>query len=53
LVEVVYTHWSTLGLLDAKSQFPVVEKLIHATAKNPAPKYKYFNCLFYKFPINK
>ncbi len=33
LVGVVYTHWSTLGLLDAQSQIPAVEKLIHTTAK--------------------
>ena len=33
LVGVVYTHWSNLVLLDAKSQIPAVEKLIHATAK--------------------
>jgi IS605 OrfB family transposase len=50
LVGVVYTHWSTIGRLDAKSQIPAVEKLIHATAKNPSPKYQYFNRRFYKFP---
>ena len=50
LVGVVYTHWSTIGLLDAKSQIPAVEKLIHQTANNPEPKYKYFNRRFYKFP---
>ena len=50
LVGVVYTHWSTIGLLDAKSQIPAIEKLIHATAKNPHPKYQYFNQRFYKFP---
>ena len=50
LVGVIYTHWSSIGRLDAKSQIPAVEKLIHATAKNPAPKYRYFNQRFYKFP---
>lgn len=50
LVGVVYTHWTTLGLLDAKAQIPATEKLIHATTKNPAPKYRYFNRRFYKFP---
>ncbi|MGL5074795.1 MAG: IS200/IS605 family accessory protein TnpB-related protein [Waterburya sp.] len=50
LMGVVNTHWSTIGLLDAKAQIPAVEKLIHATAKNPNPKYQYFNCRFYKFP---
>jgi IS605 OrfB family transposase len=50
LVGVVNTHWSTIGLLDAKSQIPAIEKLIHQTARNPDPKYQYFNRRFYKFP---
>ena len=50
LVGVVNTHWSTIGLLDAKSQIPAIEKLIHQTAKNPSPKYRYFNHRFHKFP---
>lgn len=50
LVSVVNTHWSTIGLLDAKSQIPAIEKLVHQTAKNPYPKYQYFNRRFYKFP---
>ena len=50
LVGVVNTHWSTIGLLDAKSQIPAIEKLIHQTAKNPSPKYQYFNRRFHKFP---
>ena len=50
LVGVVNTHWSSIGRLDAKKQIPAVEKLIHATAKNPSPKYQYFNRRFYKFP---
>ncbi len=50
LVGVIYTHWSTIGSLDAKSQIPAVEKLIHQTAKNPQPKYQYFNSRFPKFP---
>lgn len=50
LVGVVNTHWSTIGLLDAKSQIPAIEKLVHQTAKNPSPKYQYFNRRFYKFP---
>ncbi|VEP12092.1 transposase [Hyella patelloides LEGE 07179] len=50
LVGVIYTHWSSVGLLDAKSQIPAVEKLIHQTAKNPNPKYQYFNSRFHKFP---
>lgn len=50
LVGVVNTHWSTIGLLDAKSQIPAIEQLVHQTAKNPSPKYQYFNRRFYKFP---
>ena len=50
LVGVVYAHWSTIGCLDAKAQISAVEKLIHQTANNPEPKYKYFNSQFYKFP---
>ncbi|WP_036799852.1 IS200/IS605 family accessory protein TnpB-related protein [Pleurocapsa sp. PCC 7319] len=50
LVGVVNTHWSTIGLLDGLSQIPAVEKLIHQTAKNPSPRYKYFNRRFFKFP---
>jgi putative transposase len=50
LVGVIYNHWSNIGRLDAKVQILAVEKLIHTTAKNPSPKYKYFNQRFYKFP---
>jgi len=50
LVGVVNTHWTTIGLLDSLSQIPAVEKLIHATAQNPYPIYKYFNQRFHKFP---
>ena len=50
LVGVVNTHWSTIGLLDGLSQIPAIEKLIHQTAKNPDPRYQYFNRRFYKFP---
>ena len=50
LVGVVNTHWSTIGLLDGLSQIPAIEKLIHQTAKNPSPKYQYFNRRFHKFP---
>ena len=38
------------GLLDAKAQIPAIEKLVHQTAKNPSPRYQYFNRRFYKFP---
>ena len=29
LVGVIYTHWTKIGQLDAVSQIPAVEKLIH------------------------
>lgn len=50
LVGVINTHWSTIGQLNTKRQIPAVEKLIHTTAKNPSPRYLYFNRRFYKFP---
>lgn len=50
LVGVVNTHWLAIGRLDAKSQIHAVEKLIHQTAKNTSPRYKYFNRRFFKFP---
>ncbi|MGL5942629.1 MAG: IS200/IS605 family accessory protein TnpB-related protein [Waterburya sp.] len=50
LVGVVNVHWTSIGVLDANAQIPGVEKLIHATALNPNPKYQYFNRRFYKFP---
>jgi hypothetical protein len=50
LVGVIYTHWSTIGKLNAKAQIRAVERLIHATAKNPDIKYKYFGSRFHKFP---
>jgi putative transposase len=50
LVGVVNTHWSTIGLLDSKTQIPAIEKLVHQTAKNSSPRYQYFNRRFFKFP---
>ena len=50
LVGVIYAHWPTIGRLNAKTQIPAVEKLIHQTAKNPNPRYKYFGLRFRKFP---
>lgn len=50
LVGVVNTHWSTIGLKDGLSQIRAIEKLVHQTANNPSPKYRYFNRRFYKFP---
>ncbi|WP_019507111.1 IS200/IS605 family accessory protein TnpB-related protein [Pleurocapsa sp. PCC 7319] len=50
LIGVVQTHWSTIGRLEANKQIPAVERLIHATAKNPEIKYRYFGTRFHKFP---
>ena len=50
LVGVIYTHWLTIGRLQLNEQIPAVERLIHATAKNPEIKYQYFGSRFHKFP---
>lgn len=50
LVSVIYTHWNVIGQLEANAQIPAVERLIHATAKNPNIKYRYFSSRFHKFP---
>jgi hypothetical protein len=50
LVGVINTHWSTIGLLDAKLQIPAIEKLVHQTAKNPFPKYQFL--VIFSFQTN-
>lgn len=50
LVGVIYTHWATIGQLSSDEQIPAVERLVHATAKNPDIKYSYFGSRFHKFP---
>ncbi|MDY6901683.1 MAG: IS200/IS605 family accessory protein TnpB-related protein, partial [Cyanobacteriota bacterium] len=50
LVGVVFAHWKVIGQLSPKKQIPAVERLIHATAKNPGIKYRYFGSRFHKFP---
>jgi len=50
LVGVIYAHWTNIGQLEANAQIPAVERLIHATAKNPDIKYRYFGSRFHKFP---
>lgn len=50
LVGVIYTHWAAIGQLSSDAQIPAVERLIHATAKNPDIKYRYFGSRFHKFP---
>ena len=50
LVTVVNTHWKDLGGLSSDNVVPAVEKLIHATAQNPHPKYPTIDRAFHKFP---
>jgi len=45
---VVYTHWPEL--MRAPSICHAVEQLIHATKKNPHPRYPQFDRRFRKFP---
>ena len=45
---VVMGHWRQIA--ESSSRCKTIEKLIHKTAKNPNPKYKYFQNNFYKFP---
>ncbi len=48
---VIYVNWDNLGSLLQKQQVPQVEKLMHRTAQNLAPKYAaYFEKRFPKFP---
>lgn len=48
LIGVVFTHFPQIASAD--SPCAAVEKLIHQTAKNPQPRYRYFRKNFYKFP---
>ena len=50
LAGIVFTHWKTLGTLSAKEVVPAVERLMHATAKNPNVKYPQVGKAFHKFP---
>jgi putative transposase len=50
LVGIVLTHWSELGRLSSNELVPAVERLIHATAKNPSPRYALIDKVFHKFP---
>lgn len=45
---VVMGHWSKIAA--SSSRCKTIETLIHKTAKNPHPKYFYFQNNFYKFP---
>ena len=50
LAGIVFTHWKTLGTLSTKEVVPAVERLMHATAKNPNIKYPQVGLAFHKFP---
>ena len=50
LVGIVFTHWAELGRLSSNELVPAVERLIHATAKNPTPRYALVDRVFHKFP---
>ena len=50
LAGIVFTHWKTLGVLSTKEVVPAVERLMHATTKNPFIKYPQIDRAFHKFP---
>ena len=50
IIEVIDAEFADVEDITTKTIVPAVEKLIHATAKNPLPKYSEFNQRFYKFP---
>jgi len=50
LVGIVFTHWLDLGRVSSNELVPAVEGLIHATAKNPKPRYALIDQVFHKFP---
>jgi IS605 OrfB family transposase len=50
LMTVALTHWPLVGPIDGNAVVPVIEKLIHATAKRPDVRYRYFQKRYYKFP---
>jgi putative transposase len=50
LVTVISTHWPALGVLSNDNLVPAVERLVHATAKNPDIKYPQIGRAFHKFP---
>ena len=47
---IVFTHWKTLGTLSTKEVVPAIERMVHATAKNPNIKYPQIGRVFRKFP---
>lgn len=50
IIRVCHNENSVLFELVGKNRASFIENLIHATSKNPNPKYKDFDELFYKYP---
>lgn len=50
MIKVIDKEFIDLSSYTTKDMTTLVEKLIHTTKKNPTPKYRDFNILFYKFP---
>lgn len=50
LIEVIDLEFTDLSLYSTKDMTNLVEGLVHATKKNPSPKYVDFDTKFYKFP---
>jgi putative transposase len=50
LVTVISTHWPELATLSDDRLVPAVERLVHATSKNPDIKYPQIDRSFHKFP---
>jgi putative transposase len=50
LVLIVNAGWSRLASLTSSQRVNTVEKMIHATAKNPSPKHCYFKAVAKKRP---
>ncbi len=50
LVLIVNAQWVNLADLTAKERVNAVEKMIHQTTDNPAPKHKYFQKVIDKHP---
>lgn len=48
LVVLVNAQWTRLAAMTAACRVNAVEKMIHATAKNPAPKHSYFHKIIAK-----
>ena len=50
IIDVCYKERDIINEMQGIRRVSFVENLIHATKKNPAPKYSYFDERFYKYP---